>query len=420
MKLSKVFIISLCALCTVVLVHYPVGAQQTSQKPLENVFTLELSFGDKDVPSEYLLANPQRSAVVNNAGDIYVFDEYKIKVFDKNGKPKAIFGGRGEGPGEFNNFWGLNISPTGFLTITELQSCSIFSPANKFIVKNRYLSSAVFNTLKNEYKFSYGAGLGSISDIVALSDKVFIIAGNNATLDNYNEAEEYYDYLFYADKDIVTVIAKYRNVSTFMYKTGGGGGRMGIGLVGNFRFAVLPDSRILYTHTCHDVKYTSNTAQLTFHIISPEKNMKSEFSFTYKPEAIPDSDIESYEPSTVEKRNNESAKRMNQTPSKMSEEQKKMYNDIVNLLKQKKYLPLFTAMQSDGVYLFLRCRTSDNKMSLIRVINAEIGKEVSNFIQSSNFVIYIIKNGYAYLSTTPKDGYPIVEKYRIDPRVYGK
>jgi len=393
---------------------------QTSQKPLENVFTLELSFGDKDVPSEYLLANPQLRAAVNNAGDIYIFDEYKVKVFDKNGKPKAIFGGRGEGPGEFISFMGLRISPTGFLTITESQSYSIFSPANKFIVKNRYLSSAVFNTLKNEYKFSYGGGLGSISDIVALSDKVFIIAGNNATLNNYNEAGEYYDYLFYADNDIVTVIVKYQNVSTFMYKTGGGSMSMGIGLVGRFHFAALPDSRILYTHTCHDVKYTSDTAQLTFHIISPAKNMKSEFSFTYKPEAIPDSVIESYEPSTVEKRNNESAKRMNRTPSKMSEEQKKMYNDIVNLLKQKKYRPLFIAMQSDGVYLFLRCRASDNKMSLIRVINTETGKEVSNFIQPSDFYLDTVKNGYAYLSTTPKDGYPIVQKYRINPAVYGK
>ena len=399
MKLSKVVIILLCALCTVVLVHYPAGAQQISQKPLENVFTLELSFGDKDVPSEYLLANPQLSAAVNNAGDIYIFDEYKVKVFDKNGKPKAIFGGRGEGPGEFMSFMGLRISPTGFLTITELQSCSIFSPANKFIVKNRYSSSAVFNTLKNEYKFSYRpVGLGSISDIVALSDKVFIIAGNNVTLDNYNEAGEYYDYLFYADKDIVTVIAKYRNVNTFMWEQG----RMGIGLVGGFCFAVLPDSRILYTHTCHDVKYTSNTAQLTFHIISPEKNMKSEFVITYKPEAIPESVIES------------------QTPSKIREEQKKMYNDIVNMLKQKKYRPLFLNMKSDSVFLFLRYRSSDNKMSLIKVIDAETGKEVSNFIQPSDFYLDTIKNGYGYLSTTPKDGYPIVEKYRIDPRVYGK
>jgi DNA replication initiation complex subunit (GINS family) len=123
----------------------------------------------------------------------------------------------------------------------------------------------------------------------------------------------------------------------------------------------------------------------------------------------------------VEKRNNELAKRMNRTPpKKMVEEQKKMYNDIVNLLKQKKYRPLFTAMQSDGVYLFLRCRASDNKMSLIKVINSETGKEVSNFIQPSNFYLDSIKNGYAYLSTTPKDGYPIVQKYRINPTVYGK
>jgi len=393
---------------------------QTPQKPLENVFTLELSFGDKDVPSEYLLVQPSR-IVVNEAGDIYVFDEYKIKVFDKNGKPKAIFGGRGQGPGEFEGR-GLRlfISPEGWLTVSERNSWSVFSPANKLISKNVFSSSVIFNTLKNDYNISTGAG-GAGQAIFVLNDKELIVNGNTASEEYYNEAGEYYDYLFYANLNKVSIISQYRNTDTFFFSTGGGGEIIaGLTHVGNFRFAVLPDSRILYTHTCHDVKYTSNTAQLTFHIISPAKNMKSEFSFTYKPEAIPDSVIKSYEPSTVEKRNNESAKRMNQTPSKMSEEQKKMYNDIVNLLKQKKYLPLFTAMQSDGVYLLLRCSYSDKKMSLIRVINAETGKEVSNFIQPSYFFIGTIKNGYAYLSTTPRDGYPIVQKYRIDPRVYGK
>ena len=68
---------------------------QTEQKPLENFLTLVLSFGDKNVPDEYLLAQPQ-ILTVNDAGDIYVFDESRIKVYDpfamENAKKLAFVG----------------------------------------------------------------------------------------------------------------------------------------------------------------------------------------------------------------------------------------------------------------------------------------------------------------------------------------
>jgi hypothetical protein len=155
--------------------------------------------------------------------------------------------------------------------------------------------------------------------------------------------------------------------------------------------------------------------------------MENEFAITYPLEAIPDSVIKQYDPDYREKMQKESFERRKQQnpqfplPSPlMSDEQKETYKKIMNALKQRKFYPLFGNIQSDGVYLFLRCHSSDNKKSLIKVINAETGKEVSNFIQPSNFYLNSIKNGYGYLSTTPKDGYPVVQKYRIDPKVYGK
>jgi len=386
----------------------PVGAQE-KKEILSNVFTLELSFGDKDVPDEYLLARPILLAV-NDAGEIYVFDEYKVKVFDKSGKPKTIFGGRGQGPDEFEGRVSrLFISPEGWLCVSERNSWSVFSPANKFISKNVFSSSVVFNTLKNDYKISTSEG-GAGQNIFVLNDKELIVKGTTGTFDNYNEAGEYYNYIFYAHENIVSAITKYRDVGAFMYKSGSGQGVILTSILGSLSFEILPGSKIIYTHTYHDVKHTNNTAQLTFHVVSPTKNTKNEFVITYKPEAIPDSVIKSFNPSYREKL----------YKIVLSIEEKKMYNNIENALKKMKYDRPFTNMQSDGIYLFLRCSSSDNKKSLIRVINAETGKEVSNFIQPSNFYLDTIKNGYAYLSTTPKDGYPIVEKYRIDPRVYGK
>jgi len=385
-----------------VLIPYSAGARQTLQKPLENVFTLELQFGDKDVPSEYLLASPSRFAV-NDVGDIYVFDEYKVKVYDKNGKPKTIFGGRGQGPGEFDGLIdNFLLSPTGWLTVSERQSYTLYSPANKFVEKHRYSSDPIFQSLKNDYKVNFEEA-GSNNNIFALNDKDFVIIATTATSGNYNEKGEYYNYLFFTESNKVSVIAKYQNTDTYMYKTSGGGGWSRNGMLGSFYFAILPGSKILYTHSYHDLKYITNTAQLTFHIVSLIDDTKREFIIGYTPEAIPDSIIKKYESSYA----------------KSSDAQKEMRKNMVNAIKQRKYYPL-SVQSSDGVYLFLRYYGTDDKISLLRVINSESGKEVSSFVQSSTFYISTIKNGYGYRFNTSKDGYPVVEKYRIDSKVYGK
>jgi len=334
---------------------------QTPQKPLENVFTLELQFGDKDVPSEYLLAQPYRIAV-NDAGDIYVFDEYKVKVFDKNGKPKKIFGGQGQGPGEFYEFpTNFFISPTGWLTVSESQSYSIFSPANKFVDKIRYSSIPAFNSLKNDYKINLGS-IAFNAKIFALNEKECIIHGNTATTENYNEENEYYDYLFHTNADKLSVLTKYRDVATFTYKIQRGGGSRRVAMLGGLWYAIISSSKILYTHTFHDVKFSTNTAQLTFHIVSLASNAKSEFSVAYKPEVIPDSVIKSYNTS--------------------SDAQKDMYKRIENAFKQRKYMPLFTVMRSDGIYIFLVKNDTESRSIkyIVTVINSESGKEVSKFI----------------------------------------
>jgi len=385
---------------------------QTTQKPLENVFTLELQFGDKDVPSEYLLARPYRIAV-NDAGDIYVFDELKVKVYDKNGKPKTIFGGKGEGPGEFTSspitFF---ISPTGWLTISERQYYTLYSPASIFD-KKRYSSSPVFNSLKNDYKIDFErTGPGPFPNtLIALDEKEFIILGNTAFYNNYNEENEYYDYLFRIIENKISVLANYRKVETFTYKTQSGGGSRGISYLGKFYFAVISGSKILYTHTFHDVKFFTNTAQLTFHIVSPVSNAVSEFSVTYQLEEIQDSEILPYTPSYQEKF------------VELSDEAKDMFNRIVNALKQRKYKPPFTEMQSDGAYIFLMNSKKENGKTkyYISVVNSESGKEVNRFITSEYLFLHaILKNGCRYVLTNSKDGYPVVQKYRIDPRVYGK
>ena len=304
------------------------------------------------------------------------------------------------------------ISPTGWLTVSEQQSFSIFSPANKLIDKIHYSSIPAYNSIKNDYKINLGSGI-SIR-IFALNEKEYIIPGSTAAFENYNEENKYYDYLFYTDADKLSVLAKYQNEDIFIFP----GGLNGVSMLGTLRFAIISSSKILYTHTFHDVTFANTTAQLTFHIVSPAGNIASEFSVTYQLEAIPDSVIKSFNPSYVEKSNKE----LRGSSYKMSKEEKDMCNRIVNALEQRKYKPPFTALQSDGAYIFLINDKveSGSKKYIFTVINSESGKEVSRFITSESISGDIIKNSYRYVLTTPKDGYPVVQKYRIDPRVYGK
>ena len=45
---------------------------------------------------------------------------------------------------------------------------------------------------------------------------------------------------------------------------------------------------------------------------------------------------------------------------------------------------------------------------------------LSSFIQTSSGSIGIIKNGYAYKYVKDKYGFVTLEKYKINPAVYGK
>jgi hypothetical protein len=184
-------------------------------------------------------------------------------------------------------------------------------------------------------------------------------------------------------------------------------------MLGWFYYSITTSSKIILTHTFHDVTFSNTTAQLTFHIVSPASNAVSKFAVTYQLEAIPDSVIQRYNPSYQEKLRK----------VKMSYELKDMYKRVENALKQRKYKPPFTAMQSDDAYIFLiNDKVESGKTKYyISVINSESGKEISSFITSESISSGdIFKNGYRYKIFTPKDGYPVVQKYRIDPRVYGK
>ena len=122
-------------------------------KPLENAITLELAFGDKDVPDEFLLARPSR-ALVNYNGDIIVPDEYKLKIFDTDGRPKKIVGRRGQGPGEFSFTPYPYISEDRYIAVSDVMrpGFQIFGSQYEFIEKKDIKKSKLIEKLKADFK----------------------------------------------------------------------------------------------------------------------------------------------------------------------------------------------------------------------------------------------------------------------------
>jgi hypothetical protein len=135
------------------------GSEQKATDGTQSpILTLVTSFGDENLPSEYLLAYPMQLQV-NEKNDIYIFDEQKIKVYDSSGKPKCIIGGPGEGPGEFgNSFNVVTISPTGFITAGYTPSFhnlvyNIFNPDNFLVKKADLRFNDVFNQFIKKQRF---------------------------------------------------------------------------------------------------------------------------------------------------------------------------------------------------------------------------------------------------------------------------
>ena len=117
-----------------------------SSPPLEDILTLELSFGSDNVPEDFMLVRPRGLAVDNN-GDIMVIDEDYVKVYSSEGKPTALLGGQGEGPGEFNRVSDIWYSPNGYYTVFGGQfgfTAHFFRPDRSYINRVNYMSSRPF------------------------------------------------------------------------------------------------------------------------------------------------------------------------------------------------------------------------------------------------------------------------------------
>ncbi|MFC1564419.1 NHL repeat-containing protein [candidate division KSB1 bacterium] len=107
----------------------------------------------------YMLYNP-RDVAVDGLGNIFILDAgaYRIMKYDSEGKYITTIGRRGQGPGELDNAWGLDIDSNNMLYISGNYSkiLNVFDNNGKFIKRIRGEFRASFiNKMNNGNFVSY-------------------------------------------------------------------------------------------------------------------------------------------------------------------------------------------------------------------------------------------------------------------------
>ena len=405
-----------------------------TKNTIENVFTLELSFGDDNLPSEYLLARPGYIAV-NNNGDIYVSDESRIKVYTKDGKPKLIIGRPGQGPNEFSGTPNIVISPVGFITAKALGSQSsiyytFYTPDNKFIETKLFDSEPYLLKIEPQLQYtSIGNYLTQI--LLATNEKIFY---GLLTIHNENEIiGKSYDVLAYEKSGIFKTLIKQEHISSAVARYKGSVSHLSyFGYdMGHLEFCLLPDNKFVYTNTAFDRRIEKGKGWYKLHIVSLQTSEQIDFEIEYVPVEM--------EKSVIEFRQD-----YNSIKDEKSAITFKAVDDImIKRAKAQIYDATFSYMINDGYYLFTAKQFRKDTTQIIECIDLKAGKKVFSTMIAGNqrtvettlrdgrkitekfvdfLVTYnsIIKNGYLYKIKSGPNIYPVVEKYRIDPKVYQK
>ena len=376
------------------------------QQPLTDVCTLELTFGnnEENLPSEYLLISPS-SITVSDNNDIFVEDETSIKVYNSNGRPKTIIGGKGEGPGEFSNIFGISIGPSGILLVREEQYSSIFTPDYKFISKIDFRYSRLRASIQEEYKWESI----NLSEVLYLSEdgRIALIRGGTHL---YNSDPSHYYVLIHEKHDSLKSIVHHSIEYEFSYyrRIGGAGygARYTLDFLSKFLWSYVSGGKIIYVKTSEDVINNNSESYYTLHVFSLHDGQEKEIIQRYTRIPVSDEQIRYF--------NEEAAF------NPKIKDLRNLIDRIINTIEDKKYNASLQSLKADRNYIFAFTYKMNSKKEIIAdVFDIDAGE----YLVSAYFpkIPRIIKNGYAYyLIRGTDENFPKIEKYRIDPAVYGK
>lgn len=383
-----------------------------SEEIIDNVFTLELSFGDKDLPDEFLLANPSERVVISNNGDIIVTDEKRLKVFDNYGNPKKIIGRPGQGPGEFMRFPIPCVMENGIINVTDLGTgrLSIYNPDYSFIDTKNFKNNALYSNLAE------GKGWGELvfNVIYFYSIDDILIFTQSSGGGSGKERKNYHLLLHQHGDKINTIVESLddnqiyvRWVNYYVYEKGG--------LVNT----ILSGRKVAYSETHKDKIFENGVWYYFIHIYDLDTQKRTQIKRPYNPVAFPDSVMH------PELKSGYDGNRIISRRITPEGEDAVTYKEVDKIrtkyLEELRFYPAIQETQgllSDRNLLFAKTyEYVKEKGYVYEIFDIETG----SYLRSAYFPFdAVIKDGYAYRILKGSDIFPVVEKYEIDPAVYGK
>lgn len=379
---------------------------------LTDVFTLELTIGgpEDDHSEEFLLAEPEIMEVTYT-GDILVIDENRIKVFDSQGNEKIIVGRRGEGPGEFGKWFVPYIGPSGYLFAADVSGIGIgnwdfygrssfsdfynlFTPDYRLIEKNRIENNPRIDAYLQEHNLER-ENMSRMTKFIPLDrDKMLFEAVIEETGSD-QEAQYYWRVLYDNGRTSTHILEK---KVLLMYTSEGYP-------EGELHWEALPGNRLFYQNADEDVFDVEKGSYYTIHVLSLDNGKDISATREFTPVEFPE--------------------RMTTAPPRKGNPFDQHKIDMARVYKEKKYYAAVKIVKVEGRYAFLfpNMLSESVQRDPLRVPAEVFDLENCQYITTIEFPFYpyVIRNGYAYqLKRTTNDEFAEVNKYRIDPAMYGK
>jgi hypothetical protein len=380
------------------------GGNPGEMPPIKDVLTLELSFGSEDLPEEYLLANPE-GVMVSDDGNIYTADEKFIKVYDSSGRPVTKFGGEGQGPGEFTAPMKPTISPTGYITAMDiLWEFNVYRPDHSFVLKNKIKANDRLNKLNEEFNLNFTM----MEQIYSVNDNRRLIGmfGQNMNLEGKYPVHQF---ILDLQPDTLIKIAQYHSRKAIKTNNGSNG----VKFQGELLWDMLVGERVVYTETYYEKSAPPDKAEYYLKVYSLQKHSEKTIIRPYTPLKIP-ADRKTLKPVHVESIN------LHIDPNP----------EVQEILDDTEFYPPLRTLKADGnvIFAFLYNNNDDDEgdeieeqniveQYIVDVIDADAGLLIAR--AEFPFIPDVIRNGYAYRLRKSEEEFPTIEKYRIDPAVYG-
>jgi len=386
---------------------------QAQEKLITPFMTLDWTFSTENLTGEFAVERILDLGI-GPQGELVIYDDHEIEVLSEEGYPLHIL--RDPTAGTIPSRIFHQIGPSGYLTIV-----GHGRPVLGYLISPEFICTRTF-----EYPYpapwtdllaEHDLNMRDypLSNITLSEDiRVFTVDGiKSRPRRQRNSPTERWQALLLQNRDTYHLIGAYREVGNI--STGPSTG-LTVPHFGRLLYQALPDGRIVFTHGGHDRTLSDEGAAYTLRVYSVENGTETTITQAYEPVPI---DVEELIRNMLSIRGGEF--------DPEDPENRTHYNAFYDAVENAPYLAPVCELQTDGSLIFaLTNNRLEDGGHLVHVFNAETGclqcSSVLPWPQDREWRFCRISNGYGYAisSWNRVDGPPVIERYRINPAIYGR